>query len=293
MSQKVYQVFTDSFIKAMEQGDLPAWTKPWGSIVCLKSIKGHDYRGINVLMLLAHGKPGPFITAKQAKQQGGHVNKGETGIPILFWNWIKKKGKDGDKDATIPLVRYYTVFCVKTQCTGIKLPKWAKTEKTAPVDAEIVDVVQDVIKGFKLGPKVEHGYTHACYMPARDRVELPKPEDFVRTAEYACAAFHELVHSTGHWDRLGRFEKDDGPAHFNQASYSKEELVAEMGAAFLLGAKGIDCERTIENAKAYLNGWLSKLRKDPKLVVFAAARAQKAVDHILGKEPYKGKEEDK
>ena len=132
-------------------------------------------------------------------------------------------------------------------------------------------------------PAIRHGLDRAFYSPAADSVGMPSPERFDTPENYYNVLFHELTHSTGHESRLNRkgVSGTDGQwAGFGSQSYSKEEMVAEMGAAFLCGQAGI-VERTIDNSAAYLRSWLERLKNDCRLVVQAAAQAQKAADFIL------------
>jgi antirestriction protein ArdC len=130
-------------------------------------------------------------------------------------------------------------------------------------------------------PILKHGMTHAYYSPKEDCVGLPPRERFERTEGYYATVFHELVHSTGHEKRLKRSTLTE-KSGFGSNPYCKEELIAEMGAAFLCGLAEIG-ERTIDNSAAYLKGWLEQLRNDKTLIVQAAAQAQKAADFILGR----------
>jgi antirestriction protein ArdC len=135
-------------------------------------------------------------------------------------------------------------------------------------------------------PEIRHGGGRACYSPAFDRVDMPMPETFRSGQDYYSVLFHELTHSTGHQSRLNRkgFSASDGEwSAFGSTPYAREELVAEMGAAFLAGQAGI-VERTIENSAAYVQSWLQRLKDDNRLVVQAAAQAQKAADFILGRQ---------
>ena len=133
----------------------------------------------------------------------------------------------------------------------------------------------------------------ACYSPRLDRVDLPRPESFCTAQDYYSVLFHELTHSTGHetcLNRTGLRGSEGEWSAFGSAPYAREELVAEMGAAFLCGQAGI-VERTIDNSAAYIQSWLQRLKEDRKLVVQASAQAQKAADFILGKTPAEESEE--
>ena len=136
------------------------------------------------------------------------------------------------------------------------------------------------MKGYEGGPAVEHAGTQAYYRPLTDDVRLPEPTRFASSEEYYATLFHELVHSTGHSKRLDR-KLDTDPKPFGSPDYGREELVAEMGAAFLCGHSGIK-PAVIENQTAYINGWLRQLKEDKRLVIAAAGAAQKAADWIRG-----------
>ncbi|MEE8587689.1 MAG: zincin-like metallopeptidase domain-containing protein, partial [Acidobacteriota bacterium] len=140
-----------------------------------------------------------------------------------------------------------------------------------------------VVRTMPQAPPIEHGATGAWYEPIQDVVRMPEPGHFSPLEAYYSTLYHELVHSTGHKSRLGRDIGDRVP-RFGSTDYSQEELVAEMGAAFLCGHCGIE-QATVENSAAYIQGWLKKLKGDHKLVVIAAAQAQKAADFIRGIRP--------
>ena len=221
----------------------------------------------------------PFwITYKQARKRGGHVRKGEKGTPIVFWKWLDKVETDpatGERrERKIPLLRYYTVFNAK-QCDGIETPEMPRR----PVDFSPIESAERIVSEMPKQPEIRHGMSGAFYRPADDLVGMPDRGRFNSPEEYYCTLFHELTHATGHESRVGR----DGIADikpFGSPTYSREELVAETGAAFLCGESGIS-PATMDNSTAYLAGWIRKLRGDSRLVVVAAAAAQKAADYIL------------
>ncbi len=142
---------------------------------------------------------------------------------------------------------------------------------------------EEIVAHMPQRPEIKHGMTRAFYSPREDCVGLPVRERFERAEGYYATLFHELVHATGHETRLNRVTLTE-KAGFGSNPYCKEELIAEMGAAFLCGQAEI-AERTIDNSAAYLNGWLEQLRNDKTLIVQAAAQAQKAADFILGNGP--------
>jgi antirestriction protein ArdC len=129
-------------------------------------------------------------------------------------------------------------------------------------------------------PIIHEKGNRAFYRPSEDAIHLPLMEQFSKQAEYYSVAFHESVHSTGHKSRLNRFE-DEKSAAFGSEVYSKEELVAELGAATLVNFLGLETEKSFRNSAAYIQNWLKVLKDDPKFIVSASARAEKAVDMIL------------
>jgi antirestriction protein ArdC len=280
MSETVYQVITDRVIALLQQGTVP-WQKPWqgAELAPQNLVSRKPYRGVNVFLLHAMHYTSPFwLTFKQAQELGGHVRKGEKACPVVFWKWLDVE-RDGDKER-VPFLRYYSVFNV-AQCEGIEAHVPSATgpkREHSPVEA-----AERIVADMPKRPLIKHGQAQAFYHPSDDFVGMPSPEQFRSGEGYYSVLFHELTHSTGHESRLARkgVAGSEGQwSAFGSQSYSKEELVAEMGAAFLCGQAGI-VERTIENSASYIANWLSKLKDDAKLVVQAAAQAQKAADFIL------------
>jgi antirestriction protein ArdC len=277
----VYEIVTDRILNLLSKGMVP-WHRPWGSgtqDATPRNLKsGKAYRGVNVFVLNCAGFSSPYwLTFKQAKDMGGMVKKGEKGTPVIFWKrlMVEDKEQAGEKKV-IPLLRYYTVFNVE-QCDGIQAPAAA----ARPTGFSPIAAAEEAVKSYANPPAIGHGGMQAYYSPMRDAVTLPAPASFNTPAHYYATLFHELGHSTGHKSRLARdgIVKSDG---FGNHLYSKEELVAEMTAAMLCGVTGIDATGLLDNSAAYINSWLRKLQDDRKLVVQAAAQAQKAADMILG-----------
>jgi len=175
------------------------------------------------------------------------------------------------------VLRFYSVFNI-AQIDGIDAP-----DAPEPVNAnfEPIAEAERIMLGMPKPPLIVHGEPRAFYRPAADTVNLPRPDLFAEPEEYYSTAFHELTHATGHESRLNRRPSSE-IRFFGDREYSQEELVAEMGAAFLCGQAGI-AQATIVNSAAYIQGWLSVLKGSPKLVVHAAAQAQRAADYILGR----------
>jgi antirestriction protein ArdC len=280
MSETVYQVITDRVIALLQQGTVP-WQKPWqgAELAPQNLVSRKPYRGVNVFLLHAMSYTSPYwFTFKQAQELGGHVRKGEKACPVVFWKWLDVE-RDGQAER-VPFLRYYSVFNV-AQCEGIDahIPS-----ATGPKhEHSPVETAERIVQGMPKRPLIKDGQAQAFYSPTHDFVGMPSPEQFRSGEGYYSVLFHELTHSTGHESRLSRkgVSGADGQwSAFGSNPYAKEELVAEMGAAFLCGQAGI-VERTIENSASYIANWLSKLKDDCKLVVQAAAQAQKAADFIL------------
>ncbi len=293
MSTKtVYAVITDRIIQALETGTVP-WRMPWRKIRPTSLATGANYRGINRFMLeLAtqiNGYSSPYwLTFRQALAQGGNVKKGEKGWPCIFFKTFDKDDvaetgdtQDETKDGDHPsrrraIARYFTVFNLD-QCEGITAPALPDVAPFNPIEA-----CESIVTGFESrGPAIHMGGNQACYIPSRDRVEIPLPQQFASPEDFYSTLYHELAHASGHPMRLGRFETTAAVAAFGSRSYSEEEMIAEMTAAFLCAEAGIS-PPTLDQQASYIKGWLSRLRDDSRAVVTAAAQAQKASDFILG-----------
>jgi antirestriction protein ArdC len=278
----VYEIITERILGKLEEGTVP-WRKPWqgGEAGMPRNLPtGHPYRGINVFLLAAAGYASPYwLTFRQARQRGGSVRSGEHGTPVVFWKWHHAQEQDAENRRTrrrIPFLRYYTVFNLE-QCDGVFVPV---TSMPPQREFSPIQRCDDVVAGMPDAPAIQMRRMQAAYLPAHDTVTMPARGAFESAEAYYATLFHELAHATGHVRRLGRPAVMDSVA-FGSHDYSKEELVAEMGAAFLCGYAGIETA-TLENAAAYIDSWLRVLRGDSRLVVQAATHAQKAADFILG-----------
>jgi len=246
-------------------------------------ISKKPYRGVNVFLLHAMSYESAFwLTFNQAKDLGGNVRKGEKACPVVFWKWLDVD--EGGQAKRVPFLRYYSVFNV-AQCEGIdpdKIPSvtGSKREHTP------IEQAERIVAGMPKRPAIQQKWPRAFYSPDGDFVGMPEPELFRTPEDYYSVLFHELTHATGHESRLNRkgVTGSDGLwSAFGSQPYSQEELVAEMGAAFLCGQAGI-VERTIDNSASYIRSWLQRLKDDRRLIVQAAAQAQKASDFILARQ---------
>ncbi len=278
---EIYQSVTARILDCLDKGVVP-WKKPWAVQAPRNLSSGHVYRGINPILLSCNAFSSPYwMTYKQAKALGGHVKSGERGTPIVFWKVVERENaKDEEDDRYFLLQRFYVFNTEQTE--GIYVPK---------VEARTFDPIAEceaVVASYKDPPSIVHVGSQACYMPALDRIWMPKAEQFTKPAEYYSTLFHELAHSTGAENRLARKGVTDRNA-FASHTYSFEELVAECASAFLAAQAGISSQ-VIDNSAAYIQSWASKLRSEPKWMVNAASQAAKAADLILGKLGTKGAE---
>lgn len=283
MSTKVYEIITQQILERIEKGEIP-WRRPWiGGGLPKNLISKKEYAGINPFLLNLAGYASPhWLSYKQAQSLGGSVKKGEKGAIIIFWKQVKvkdDKSKD-DGEKAISMLRYYRVFNVE-QCElpDNKIPVTDINPNFQPIAA-----CEKTVADMPNKPDIQHKEQRAYYSAKEDYINMPKKETFVNPEFYYSALFHELGHSTRHETRLAR--KLEGWTPFGSNEYSKEELVAEMTAAFLCGKHGIEQE-TIENSAAYIKSWIRRFKDKPKMVVEAASKAQKAVNYIMNEGSYK------
>lgn len=274
MSGNGYDRITERIISLLEQGTVP-WKKPWKASTGWPRnyVSKKPYRGINVFLLVSMSYESPFwLTFRQASELGGNVRKGEKSCPVVFWKRFKVHEEESGEEKEVLLLRIYHVFNA-AQCEALKD---APTAENVPVSAKPAQV----IAGMPNPPAIKHGMTRAFYSPSEDSIGMPMRERFEIEDDYFATLFHEAVHSTGHAKRLNRATLNES-AGFGSDPYCKEELIAEMGAAFLCGYAGIG-ERTISSSAAYISTWLERLKRDKTLLIQAASQAQRAADFILG-----------
>lgn len=296
----VYQIVTDRILASLKSGIIP-WEKPWtsrtfaGGNLPRNFRTGKPYRGVNVFLLWSSPYSSPiWLTFKQALDLKGNVRKGEKGTQIVFYKQLHKgnakgntkgntktsePGKDPEASERAPFVlTYHTVFNVE-QCENLQIP--ASEPMIGATEIEEDATCEAIVNAWQGRPALHLVGAHenrAFYRPGTDSVHMPARFRFVDTGHYYSTLFHELIHSTGHSSRLDR----SFGASFGDEPYSKEELVAETGAAFLSAIAGIANNHTERNTTAYLQNWMTRLEADNRLIVQAAANAQKAVDLITG-----------
>jgi antirestriction protein ArdC len=271
----VYEIVTEQVIKQLESG-VAAWRKPWRTEMPCNLVSGKAYRGMNVFLLGSQGYASRYwLTFNQANKLGGHVKRGEQSSIVTFWHVGEEKLKtDGTKTRPF-LLRYYRVFNL-TQTEGIaeKLGLGKASPRVPSIEG-----CEAIVAGMPNAPKMQQSNV-AWYRPSTDSIGMPARGLFTSPEEYYSTLFHELTHSTGHPSRVGR-EGIERIESFGSDSYSREELVAEMGAAMLCGVTGI-APATLQNSAAYLKTWIERLKADSRLLVSAASAAQKAADFIQG-----------
>lgn len=264
-------MITNRIIKLLEEGVVP-WHRPWNSAgVAVNWKTQKPYRGINTLLL----PPGEYASKKVIEESGGKLIKNARWELIIFWNWMEKEDEETGELEKFPFMRFYKAYDINTQCEGLKSKRPSVIYSHNPIEK-----AEEIIQNYKNAPTLKFGQGRAFYRPSHDLVSVPPMEDYKVVEEYYCTLFHELIHSTGSASRLCREGITDAKK-FGDDNYSKEELIAEIGAAMICGIAGIE-QKTIGNSAAYINGWLRALKNDPKLITQAAGQAQKACDHILG-----------
>ena len=280
----VYQEITDQMIAMIEAGTRP-WSKSWNGSTApnipLRST-GVAYRGINVLTLwvaaMTKGYAAPhWLTFKQAIAMGGCVRKGEKGSVVVYANRIERTEENNAGEEVkrgIPFLKRYTVFNAE-QIEGIEGKYPAPAPIITATNPDERDAELDAL--FSRVPvTLKHHGSQPYYQPSGDHVVMPEFSDFHTSDDYYSTLAHELTHATGHVDRLAR----PSLISTKREDYAREELVAELGAAFISGAIGIKLHDREDHA-AYLANWLQTLRSDKRAIFAAATQAQAAADWLL------------
>lgn len=294
MNNNVYQMVTDRIVSLMQQGIIP-WRKPWHFNAVAdgqeQAISYTTRRAYSVLNQWLLGEPGEYLTFNQIKERKGTIKKGEKARMVVFFKQTSYKeiNADGEEEIkTYPLLRYYNVWHIN-QTEGIPSKIPARTDEPQPEKPkgpEAINEAENVILAYLIRETSLKFHNDkpsgsAYYSPVRDEVVVPMLGQYDIAAEYYSTTFHELTHSTGKASRCNR-EAERTRSHFGSEDYSREELVAEMGAAMLCSNCGIDNNSAFRNSVAYIQNWMTALKNDPKMIVWAAGRAEKAARYILG-----------
>lgn len=289
MKTDLYETITARIVAQMEAGVLP-WIKPWQSeavsggfqFMPISAVTGKAYTGINVLLLWSardaagYGSP-RWLTYKQAQAMGGNVRHGEKGTMAVYADkFIPKAAKikaadTGETARAIPFLKQFWLFNVE-QCDG--LPVWDAVAPAAPIAPQDENPEAEAMIAATGAVIAHDGGDRAFYQTAADRVHMPARSSFANMPDYYATVFHELTHWTGHTSRLAReFGK-----RFGDGAYAFEELIAELGAAFVCG--GLSIEPKVRHAD-YLASWLRVLKSDNRAIFTAASQASKAATWIV------------
>lgn len=276
-NRDIHQEITDQMIAALE-ADSPPWIKPWKDSGTGASMSmphnagtGRAYSGINVLLLWSAGySSNGWITYNQARALGGNVRKGEKGTLVTLYKKIdvtENKGTADEKAKKVGLLRGFTVFNVE-QCD---FPEGTKfyTEKDHDNQSTVSEIAKDC------GAVVKFGGNKACFIPSADQINMPHKKQFKCVGEFESTLAHELTHWTGAKARLAR----DLSGRFGDESYAAEELVAEIGAAFLCAQLGIP-NKKLQHTQ-YVKNWIRVLQNDKKAIFTAASLARQSNEYVL------------
>lgn len=281
MNNTIVSIVAERINKIIEEEKTLPWLKTWRttSFLALNYETRKEYSLLNQVML---GAPGEYLTFKQIQARKGHIKKGSKAKHVIFWKLYKKDMQITTENSEaineyLPVLRYYNVFSLE-DVEGIesKLEK-PDTNTNIKTNEDIEKVITDYTTREKILVKREEVSNRAYYNYAEDFIRIPKKEQFDDIAEYYSMLFHELTHSTGHSSRLNR----KFGASMKDVKYSREELVAEIGAATILNRLGIETPATIRNNAAYIKSWSEALTKAPEEFILACGRAEKAVKLIL------------
>jgi antirestriction protein ArdC len=275
----LYALVTNQIIDLLEKGIAP-WQQPWiDAGIPMNLISKRPYRGINLWLLLSLNYPrNLFLTWDQLKKIGGSVKQGEHGHIVVFWKAIPKKDEidESGKPKSVTMLRYYKVFNID-QCRelpeNLEIPELRK-------DFDPVLECEAIINQMPQKPPIKHMVQKAFYDKEKDYINMPKKKSFKDSQGYYATLYHELIHSTGHEKRLKRKSITE-MAEFGSDLYSFEELIAELGSAYLSSLSGV---LVPQNSAAYIGGWLTKLKSDKRFIIQASGFAQKAVDFILNQQ---------
>jgi antirestriction protein ArdC len=285
MSRDIYSEVTDKLVAAIETdpGDpIMPWHRGGANAVPHNALTDHEYQGVNILNLWVVGQASGFTsnvwgTYKQWQALGAQVRKGEKSTPVVFYKQVVKRSEESEKgeDEIIRILKYSTTF------NADQVDDWQPPAPTSAITPpERLEAVDTVVTDT--GAHIIERGASAYYRPATDTVHMPDPARFfdtqsgTRTENFYAVLLHELTHWTGHPTRCDR----DLLNRFGSEAYAMEELIAELGAAFLCARLGISPTPRDDHAQ-YLANWLKVLKLDNKAIFTAAAKAQAAVDHIL------------
>ncbi|MFQ1049639.1 ArdC family protein [Avibacterium paragallinarum] len=296
----IYQEITDRIIAALEAGTVP-WLKPWDNpegnlgIPC-NAVSGRYYQGINILLLWLAGAENGYrqckwITARAANKLGGYVRKGEKATIVASYCPIEREKCDDEGNPIcdeegnpemeqFAILKRYPVFNIE-QCDGLPKAMFDNTQERAG-DSELTQYqiyadIRKIIDGMSLTVDIVPS-PEAFYQPKADKIVIPEMKQFHSEQDFYSVLLHEMTHATGHASRLNREGIASGKAKFGNKAYAFEELIAEMGGAFLCAHLGFN--QVPQNA-AYIQSWLKILKEDNRAILKASGFARKACEYML------------
>lgn len=287
--RNLYQEVTDRVLNELNNGVIP-WAKPWRGGVAVSHTTGGAYTFLNQMLISFSGQSvvaGEYLTFKQVKKEGGNVRKGEKSALIVFYckdYQTKERDEDGEECVVLheydrPILKAYHVFEV-SQCEGIERRHTVAPAGEGGVVLPASERAEAAAAAYLDGagiPLLQRTSDTAAYSITDDKIVMPCREQFGSMARYYSTLFHEMTHSTGADNRLKR----DMSGRFGSKKYAREELVAEMGAAYLSALLGTADEESIKATASYIDNWSKALKEDNALVVYAASRAQRAAEYIM------------
>ncbi len=277
---QAYTEIQNTIITLLEQGTIP-WEQPWfGSKGAISFNTGRPYSWLNQMLIQESGE---FLTWNQIQLNGGHLRRGSKGKRVYFYRTFEKQERNDKGEIiikTVPYLRSYTVFNAN-DCDGI-VKRWHHQKPNTNLTP--IQQVEDAVNKYLIREHIELRHRNECeayYSKKYDYINIPPLANFKHSAEdYYATMLHEVVHSTSAEKRLNR----DTSGSFGSVAYAREELVAEIGAAFLLKKFNIDSKRSIEQSAAYIKSWITSLRNDSKLIPVAAGKSERAVQFILSED---------
>lgn len=275
-SNEIRESITNALVQSLSEGRIP-WRKPWVSVngprTATNFVSKRRYSGLNtILSMVAETKNNwpisYWATFNQWRSIGCSVRKGSKATIIVYWQMLKKKVRDErgvEQEKVIPLLKTWSIFNI-SQVEGDAVSElFAQPElKTFDNDHSEFDAVVAATSA-----RIDHGHEYAAYIPSEDRIVMPDVGRFDTWQDYASTTLHEL----SHWSQ---------PRLSIKGSYAEDELFAEIASSYLMAELGIPHSDEMRNAKAYVQGWASQLKSDPKVLFAASKYASIAADYIVG-----------
>lgn len=286
--QQIYSMIEESILSQLENGIIP-WRRCYHVSQGDWCISHQTKKGYSMLNQFLLSEPGEYWTFEQCKKEGFSLRKGCKSRKVVFWKILEKESEDNDGEIhtkNIPFLKYYNVFH-ESDIVGLppKPLEGISQEDRERRNAESILKADKIVENYlTANPDIRliTSDRTPCFIPSQNTISMPEKCQFDSTEEYYSTLFHEMIHSTRKKVNRERLDGIEGR--------SREELVAEIGAAFLCGNADIESEDVIKNNSAYCAGWLQALRNNIKMLIWAASRSERAANYILGKVNSEGEE---